>query len=217
MTGESPRSGHRAFAAFYNWATTRRERAARDPHRERLVGDLTGNVLEVGIGNGVNLGYYRHISKLTAVEPDPYMRQHLAGRAETVFFPLEILPASAEALPFEAGAFDAVVTSLVLCSVADQARALAEIRRVLKPGGEYRFMEHVRAEGIGGVIQDAIRPGWSLCAGGCQVNRRTEAAIRAAGFTIESLERYREGILPHIWGIATVPATADKLMRPGRL
>jgi ubiquinone/menaquinone biosynthesis C-methylase UbiE len=217
VSGDPPRSGHRAFAAFYNWASTRAERASRNPYRERLVGDLTGHVLEIGIGNGLNLRYYRHIARLTAIEPDPYMRQHLAGRAETVFFPLEILPATAESLPFEDAAFDAVVTSLVLCSVADQTRALSEIRRVLKPGGEYRFMEHVRAEGLGGAILDAIRPGWSLCAGGCQPNRRTEAAIRAAGFTIESIERYREGILPHILGIASWRAPAEAAPRPGRL
>lgn len=216
MTGDRSRSGHRAFAAFYNWTSTRAEKAARNPRRERLVGDLTGHVLEVGIGNGLNLRYYRHVARLTAIEPDPYMRQHLAGRAATVLFPLEILPATAESLPFEDAAFDAVVTSLVLCSVEDQTRALSEIRRVLKPGGEYRFMEHVRAGGIGGIILDAIRPGWSFCGGGCQPNRRTEAAIRAAGFTIEAIERYREGFLPHIWGIATTPAPADAVTRPGR-
>lgn len=215
MSGEPPRSEHRWFAAGYNWATTRRERMARDPYRERLVADLTGNVLEIGIGNGLNLRYYRNIAKLTAIEPDSYMRRHLAGRAETVFFPLEILPSAAEALPFEDAAFDAVVTSLVLCSVADQMRALSEIRRVLKPGGEYRFMEHVRDEGLGGAIQDAIRPAWSLCAGGCQVNRRTEAAIRDAGFTIDSIERYREGFLPHILGVASRRALAETAAQPG--
>jgi SAM-dependent methyltransferase len=168
------------------------------------VGDVAGHVLEIGIGNGLNLRYYRHISKLTAIEPDPFMRQLLAGRAETVVFPFEVRPAKAEALPFEDSSFDAVVTSLVLCSVGELGRALGEIRRVLKPGGEYRFMEHVRADGIGGKLLDAIQPGWSWLGGGCHPNRQTEAAIRAAGFAVTSIERYNEGLLPHIWGVATV-------------
>src|SRR5437870_455374 len=157
MKAGSSEQGHRVFAAFYNWMTTRAEKKARDPRRERLVGDLAGHVLEVGIGNGLNLSYYRHISKLTAIEPDPYMRQLLVGRAETVVFPFEVRPAKAEALPFEDASFDAVVTSLVLCTVGEPGRALGEIRRVLKPGGEYRFMEHVGADGIGGKLLDAIQ------------------------------------------------------------
>jgi ubiquinone/menaquinone biosynthesis C-methylase UbiE len=209
MTAGDSESGHRIFASFYNWTTTRAEKASRDPRRERLVGDLAGHVLEIGIGNGLNLRYYRHIAKLTAVEPDPFMRHLLAGRAETVLFPFEVLPARAEVLPFEDASFDAVVSSLVLCSVGEPDRALGEIRRVLRPGGEYRFMEHVQADGIGGKILDAIQPGWSWLGGGCHPNRRTEAAIRAAGFSITSIERYREGILPHIWGIATVSGTND--------
>ena len=204
MTAVGTEPGHRYFAAFYNWTTTRAERAARDPRRDRLVGDLAGHVLEIGIGNGLNLRYYRHISKLTAIEPDPYMRQLLDGRAETVVFPFEVRPAKAEALPFEDASFDAVVTSLVLCTVGEPSQALCEIRRVLKPGGEYRFMEHVRADGIGGKLLDAIQPGWSWLGGGCHPNRRTEAAIRAAGFSVRSIERFNEGILPHIWGIATI-------------
>jgi SAM-dependent methyltransferase len=207
-------SGHRFFAAFWDWGTTRAEKVARNPYRERLVGELSGHVLEVGIGTGLNLNYYRRVNSLTAVEPDPFMRQRLQRRSATVPYPFEIHPNRAENLPFEAASFDAVVTSLVLCSVADQRRALSEIRRVLKPDGEYRFMEHVRADGIGGVILDAIRPVWSFCGAGCHPNRRTEAAIRAAGISINSIERYSEGILPHIWGIATVPLAMDTVSRP---
>jgi SAM-dependent methyltransferase len=209
MRAGSSEQGHRIFAAFYNWTTTRAEKKARDPRRERLVGDLAGHVLEIGIGNGLNLSYYRDIARLTAIEPDPFMRQLLAERAEAVDFPFEVQTAKAEDLPFEDASFDAVVTSLVLCSVGEPAVALGQIRRVLKPGGEFRFMEHVRADGIGGKLLDAIQPGWSLMGGGCHPNRRTEAAIRAAGFSIASIERYNEGILPHILGIATVAGSND--------
>jgi SAM-dependent methyltransferase len=200
--------GHRIFAAFYDWATTRRESGRPDERRERLVGDLVGNVLEVGIGNGLNLGYYRRLTSLTAVEPDRFMRRQLERRAAAATFPFEVIAGEAEALPFPAGSFDAVVTSLVLCSVRDPAQALSEIGRVLKPGREYRFLEHVRGEGLGGMALDVVRPIWSFAAGGCQPNRRTEATIRLTGLSIVSLERYREGLLPHILGIAVSPANA---------
>jgi SAM-dependent methyltransferase len=172
------------------------------PRRARLVGDLRGTVLEIGAGNGLNLAYYRNVDRLVVLEPDPHMLKHLRRRAQFVSYPLDIVEISAENLPFPDGSFDAVVASLVLCSVGDQARVLAEIRRVLKPGGEFRFMEHVRAEAFAGTLLDALTPLWSMTAGGCHPNRRTEAAIRSAGFEVHSIERYREGLLPHIQGIA---------------
>jgi ubiquinone/menaquinone biosynthesis C-methylase UbiE len=172
------------------------------PRRARLVGDLRGTVLEIGAGNGLNLAYYRNVERLVALEPDPHMLEHLRRRAKAVSYPLEIVEVGAEKLPFPDNSFDAVVASLVLCSVGDQARVLSEIRRVLKPGGELRFMEHVRAERFAGTLLDALTPLWSMAGGGCHPNRRTEAAIRSAGFEVRSIERYREGLLPHIQGSA---------------
>ena len=196
------RSGHRLFTAFYERMSQKAERAGGAVRRARLVGDLRGTVLEIGAGNGLNLAYYRDVDRLVAVEPDRFMLKHLRRRADRVTYPMDIVEQDADSLPYPDATFDAAVTSLVLCSVPDQSRTLAEIRRVLKPGAELRFMEHVRAEWLGGRILDAIAPVWSLAGGGCHPNRRTEAAIRDADFDIRAIERYVEGSLPHIQGVA---------------
>jgi SAM-dependent methyltransferase len=194
--------GHRFFAAMWERASLRADARGRDVRRAQLVGDLRGHVLEIGIGNGLNLAYYRQIDRLTAVEPDPHMARRLAPRLRQVTFPVEFLPISAETLPFADDTFDAVVGSLVLCTIPDPARALREARRVLKPGGELRFLEHVRADGLSGRVLDTIAPFWSHFGGGCHPNRQTENVIRSVGFEIREIERYREWLLPHIQGKA---------------
>ena len=171
----------------------------------RLVGDLTGSVLEIGAGNGLNLAHYRQVERLTVVEPDPYMIRYLHERLSQVGYPVELLAIQAEHLPFPDESFDAVVASLVLCSVDDQRQVLGELCRVLKPGHEFRFIEHVRGEGALGHVHDSLTPVWQKLAGGCQPNRQTEAVIRSAGFEILEIERYPEGFLPHIQGRARKP------------
>lgn len=193
-------SGHRLFAAFYERVSVAADRKGNAARRARLVGDLRGQVLEIGVGNGLNLPHYRTVDRLVALEPDPYMRRRLAPRVAAVTFPVEVLPISAQRLPFPDETFDAVVVSLVLCSVGDPETVLSEIHRVLKPGGELRFLEHVRGGGLLGFARDAITPLWRRLGAGCHPNRNTEAAIRAAGFTVEEIERYQEGFLPHIQG-----------------
>jgi SAM-dependent methyltransferase len=195
-------SGHRLFAALYERSSQRAERQGQAERRARLVGDLSGIVLEIGIGNGLNLHHYRRVARLVAVEPDPHMRRRLAARVQRVAFPVEVLPIGAEELPFPDASFDAVVASLVLCSIPHPARALGEIVRVLKSGGELRFLEHVRGEGWRGHVLDALAPVWAPLGGGCHPNRRTEDAIRRAGLSIVEIERYRFGFLPHIQGRA---------------
>ena len=117
----------------------------------------------------------------------------------------------AEVLPFADATFDFVISTLVLCTVRDVPQALAEARRVLRPGGELRFMEHVRAEGLLGRVQDAVQPVWGWCAAGCHANRRTEAALRDAGFLLAGIERLKlEPWLPAIAGTASV-AVAESL------
>lgn len=193
-------SGHRLFAAFYERVSIAADRKGNAARRARLVGDLRGQILEIGVGNGLNLAHYRAVDRLTALEPDPYMRRRLAPRVAAVAFPVAVLPISAEKLPFPDETLDAVVVSLVLCSVRDPERVLSEIHRVLKPGGELRFLEHVRGAGVLGYLRDAITPLWRRLGAGCHPNRNTEAMIRAAGFDLVEIERYQEGFLPHIQG-----------------
>jgi SAM-dependent methyltransferase len=177
--------------------------------RDALVAGLAGRVIEVGAGDGLNFEHYpATVTEVVAVEPEPRLRARAAQRA-AARTGITVVDGTAEALPAEDASIDAVVACLVLCSVADQAVALAEIRRVLRPGGELRFHEHVVARGrAGATVQRALdRSGvWPHLAAGCHLARDTEAAIRAAGFAIGDLRRFRSGSIPHIAGRAAPPA-----------
>jgi SAM-dependent methyltransferase len=130
------------------------------------------------------------------------MLGRLRRRAAQASFPVTIEQVGAENLPFPNEMFDAAVTSMALCTIPDATAALAEMRRVLKPGGQLRFMEHVRGTDLRGPIFDVIAPVWSYLSGGCQPNRNTETSIESAGFTITSIERGSFGLLPYIQGVA---------------
>ena len=200
---------------------SRRERRRPDPvvraHRQRMLEGLSGSVIEVGCGEGANFAHYpAAVERVVAVEPDPASR--VAARDEATRAPVavEVIAGIAEDLPAADGSYDAAVCSWVLCTVAEPAVALAELRRVVRPGGELRFYEHVRADGsLQALLQRAVDATfWPRMLGGCRTTRDTEAAIREAGFTIERLERPRHAssrltvpASPHILGIARTPAT----------
>lgn len=184
--------GHRWFASLYDRMTGPAERRLLGKLRARILEDLQGRVLEIGIGTGASLPYYPSSVELVGIEPDPYMmRRAEKRRAALARQHIELRLASAERLPFADASFDHVVGVLVLCTVPDQSLALAEVRRVLKPGGTVRFIEHVRNDEsrVWGTVQDVITPVWRWCGAGCHPNRRTEHAIREAGFHIDEVER----------------------------
>lgn len=160
--------------------------------RRWLAEGAHGRALEIGCGTGRNLQLYPDTSRPVALEPD--LRVILAARRRapgSIF-----VVARAEALPFDAEAFDTVVSSLVFCSVEHPERGLAEIHRVLRRGGTLRMLEHVRAEHpVAGRVQDWIQPLWTRVAGGCHPNRSTEAAVLAAGFDIDETGRRRSGTM----------------------
>ncbi|MCE2483697.1 MAG: class I SAM-dependent methyltransferase [Alphaproteobacteria bacterium] len=158
--------------------------------RRRVVPAARGRVLEVGIGRGLNLPYYgAAVDAVVGVDPLADKLRIASEAAADVAFPVELLDLSAEVLPFADGTFDSVVMTWTLCSIVDAPRALAEIRRVLKPGGELIFLEHGLApEASVAVWQHRLNPLWRRCVGGCNLDRPTETLIRGAGFALSRLE-----------------------------
>ena len=161
--------------------------------REWVVGAARGRVLEIGVGTGLNLLRYRAAQTIAAIDPDGASLRRARTRRNGGAISLH--QARAEELPFVDAAFDAVLATFVFCSVGEPTRALAETRRVLKPGGTLRLVEHVRVSNrlVAGA-QDAITPLWKELAGGCHLNRDTLAAVERAGFRVRAVKRLIGGL-----------------------
>ena len=167
------------------------------PRRASLVAGARGNVLELGVGTGQNLGFYRSDVQVIGLEPDLAMLNRAIPRAAQAEASIQLVRGEGESLPFRDAVFDEVVVSLVLCSVASPSRTLSEVRRVLKLGGQLRFYEHVRSADRGWAwMQDRITPVWKRLADGCCPNRPTVEAIAQAGFALEEIERFPLGPYP---------------------
>ena len=178
------------FAAMYDRMSRKSEDAGVRALRQGLLADATGNVLEIGAGTGLNLPYYGgNLASLVVTEPDPAMLRRLQRKAREQAPLAKVLRAPAEDLPFEDGTFDTVVSTLVLCGVDDQERALREARRVLRPGGRLLFIEHVRSDDPAFArFQD--RMNWlNRLVVNCDCNRATLTTIEQAGFRVERLDR----------------------------
>jgi SAM-dependent methyltransferase len=214
--GNVAAGSHPVFARVYERVSVRMAQLGGADQRRRLLAGLSGRVIEVGAGNGRMFAHYpRGVTEVLAVEPEPRLRAAAVEAARSAPVPVTVVHGVAEELPGKAGEFDAGVTALVLCSVADPAVALAELRRVLRGGGELRFFEHVVAERPGGLRRvqrflDATV--WPALVGGCHTARDTATAITEAGFVVEELERFRfpeSGVVspasPHIRGRAVNP------------
>jgi SAM-dependent methyltransferase len=197
---------HRAFAWLlaHGDAADRRLYAAR---KTALLGGLRGHVLDIGAGAGVNLPYLDPGVRYTAVEPNPHFHRRIRQRGRRAGIDAEVIAAVAEDLPLADASVDAVIATLVLCSVDSQQAALAEIRRVLRPGGTFAFIEHVAAPAGTALLaaQRALRTPWGLLADGCRPDRRTGEAIADAGFAEVHIERFEVpgGLVgPHVMGRA---------------
>ena len=195
----SPGSGKTASMGFYQRHVVPRlvhvamRQAAFDPYRQRVIGATAGRVLEIGVGSGINLPLYgASVSSVIGLDPSTHLlrmarRAHTGAHVATAF-----LEASAEAMPIEAASIDTVVTTWTLCSIPDAARALSEARRVLRPGGQWLFVEHGRAPEPGVARwQDRLDPLWTRLAGGCHLNRQIDALISNSGFRIDALRHSR--------------------------
>jgi ubiquinone/menaquinone biosynthesis C-methylase UbiE len=209
---------HPIFARFYDRLTARTELAGLGQMRAELLASASGRVLELGAGTGRNLERYtKAVTELVMAEPDPHMarrlRERLANDGTAAGRP-SVIEAPAEDLPFDDGSFDAVVATLVLCTVEDPVRALAEARRVLVEGGRLLYLEHVRSARPGAARwQDLLQRPWGLIAGGCHPNRATDHLLAEAGFWIDSLERGKlpkapAVVRPLIRGVARRPSPA---------
>ncbi|OKI01968.1 methyltransferase type 11 [Streptomyces sp. CB02923] len=183
---------HPVFAQWY--ACFAAHRTGLTALRREMLAGLSGRVIEIGAGTGVNFAHYpRTVAEVVAVEPERTLRQRALTEAARAGIPVDVVPATAEALPVKSEAFDAAVVSLVLCSVRDVQRSLSELRRVLRPGGELRFFEHGCSLRHGpATVQRALdRSVWPLLMGNCHLSRDPLAELRAAGFTIGTYHRGR--------------------------
>ncbi|MCX4552478.1 class I SAM-dependent methyltransferase [Streptomyces sp. NBC_01387] len=208
---------HPLFARFYaRFSVSADVKGGVAAHRAELLSGLSGRVIEIGAGNGLNFTHYpAAVTEVVAVEPERSLRQLAVRSAMRARTPVDVMPGTAEALPVEGEMFDAAVASLVLCSVRDVPQALAEIRRVLRPGGELRFFEHGLGRGRAmTTTQRALdRTVWPLLFGGCHTARDTPAAIRAAGF---ELGEYRRLTIPESGlQVPTSPCVLGVARRPG--
>lgn len=196
-----PRVHHPIFARLWGRLSHVVEREIGADRQEMLAG-LSGRVLEVGAGNGMNFAHYpAEVSEVVAIEPEPYLRRLAEQAAAAAPLPVRVLDGVAESVDELPGPFDAVVFSLVLCTVADVPSALSAARRVLAPSGELRFFEHVAAERPAHRRMQRLADAsgvWPLLAGGCHCSRDTVAAIRAAGFAVE---RVRSFAHPPDWSL----------------
>lgn len=176
--------------------------------KQALFSDIQGDVLEIGPGAGCNLRYYSKDIHWIGVEPNPYMHSYLQKEAEKLGLKIDIRTQSAQNLEFEDNSIDAVVSTLVLCSVPALANTLQEIKRVLKPGGRFFFLEHVAAPQGTWLrkVQSSIRPIWKVIADGCHPDRETWIALENAGFKSVDYQHFRAPVpivSPQIVGIAT--------------
>lgn len=200
----------RIFSAIYDPLLKGTEEAGLRERRRETLSAAYGRTIDIGAGTGANLDLFpAGLERIVMAEPDPHMTKRLRRKLAESRADVELVEAGAERLPVEDASFDTAVFTLVLCTVPDPAAALAEAARVLKPGGQLLFVEHVRAEDAGlARWQDRLESPWRLFADGCRCNRDTVATIEASPLTLESVER---GELPKsppltrpmVWGRAT--------------
>lgn len=198
----------RFLAGIYDWFMRDSEQACLQAWRGELLRDVRGDVLEVGAGTGANLAHYSDDATVVLAEPDPHMRRRLSARPELLRSAAQrsVVDAAVERLPFDAGRFDVVVSTLVLCSVADPRAAVSELRRVLRPGGHLVLLEHVAADDRDRRRwQGRVEPVWKRLAGNCHLTRDTARTLEDGGFVLDVRRDSMRKALP--WVRPTIRGT----------
>ncbi|SEP12635.1 Methyltransferase domain-containing protein [Halogranum amylolyticum] len=203
MANSEQHPSHPVFAAVYDRINKGAEENLVKEHREYLAADLHGMVLDLGAGTGAMFPYFKSAIKsnpsldLHAIEPDPHMRKRAVQKAREFDLDIEIQPNGAQTLPYADASFDVVIASLVFCTIPKTQTALDEVARILKPSGEFRFLEHVHADGVVGRVQDIVNPVWRRTIAGCNLNRKTVATFRSDDrFKVSELDEIAFGIPP---------------------
>jgi ubiquinone/menaquinone biosynthesis C-methylase UbiE len=208
------RTSYPLFSRLHPLFTRMREGRGDQENRARLVAGLSGRVIEVGVGIGANFKYYpQTVEEVVAIEPGRWLRERAERAAAEASIPIKVIDGDADHLPSEVGSFDAGVVSLTLCTVPDPQQAITELFRVIRPGGEFRFFEHVIAEKPSAVRLQRLADAtiWPHVAGGCHLARDTRASIEAGGFRIEECRRFPVSLTffmprdPHLLGVARRP------------
>jgi len=182
------------LASIYDVVMMPSERRGLRKQRVRMCRLPAGLVLEIGVGTGLNLPHYERADLVVGIDPDRAMLRRADRRRHEAMVPVRLVQADAEDLPFPDGTFATVVVGLALCTIAQPAEALTEIRRVAADDAELHFLEHVRSPRSGfGKLEDAIAPAWRRIAGGCRPNQDTLALIESSGWDITSMWRSRHG------------------------
>ncbi|MFO7589217.1 MAG: class I SAM-dependent methyltransferase [Gemmatimonadota bacterium] len=209
----SDRRGHPIRGRLNSWFLAAVEEGMHREYGERkvrLFGEIPGTVVELGPGAGANFRYYPLGTRVVAVEPNPMMHRRLLAQGRRRGIELDLLPARAEGLEIESASAKLVVSTLVLCSVEDPGRVVAEVKRILRPGGRFAFLEHVAASPGSRLrrAQEAVHRPWHWLGEGCHLTRDTAATLEAAGFASLEIERFESGFpwapfAPHVAGVAT--------------
>ncbi|WP_059172788.1 class I SAM-dependent methyltransferase [Bacillus sp. FJAT-27445] len=183
------------FASLYDIGMSGLEKRSFRKIREKLLENASGRVLEIGSGSGINFPLYRMAERVDAIEPDPFMIQRSEQRANQAKVPVTVHRQNAQQLEFHDNSFDAVVATLVFCTIPDPAQALSELKRVSKPGATLLFFEHVKMpQPALAKLQEILNPAWRAVCGGCNLNRDTVSELKRAGIEIEKTETYYNGL-----------------------
>ena len=227
MMNRSAAVHHPIFARMYARMAASFEAKGGAELRDEMLAGVAGRVIEVGAGTGLNFSHYpATVTEVVAVEPESYLRARAEQAATEAPVPVRVVDGTADALPVADVSFDVGVASLVLCSVPDQDAALAELFRVIRPGGELRFYEHIRSDHPGFArFQRTVDLVWPRIGGGCHTSRPTDQVIATAGFVIDHVRRFTfrpaisaYPVSPHVVGLARRPPSQNNpnLMPPVR-